>query len=66
MKAITLKGDNKPTEFGTYWAGNFNHMRNRLEIDSVTYGPDGVFVEDDLSPFIVADFDFWSDKVSLN
>ena len=44
-----------PKEDGQYSAGNLSSVFNGLEIDVVT-------VIGDKKPFILNDFDYWSDK----
>lgn len=56
-----LKHRNFPTQDGIYFAGNYNHFHNRLEVDSVTVVGKECFVAGDTEPFLFTDFDYWSD-----
>ena len=58
-----LKFQNYPTKNGLYYAANLNEHSNRIEICLVKLVDKEVWLESDESPFIVADFDYWSDQV---
>lgn len=58
-----LKFQNYPTSSGQYYAANLNEFSNRIEVCRVNVVDKEVWVDGDEQPFIMADFDYWSDQV---
>lgn len=63
---IKLIYKNYPKEDGTYWAGNNAVRNNRLEIEPVLVDEGNVYIDCDsgTEPYILTDFDYWSDRVA--
>lgn len=55
---------NYPKANGAYYAGNYSALNNRLEIDSVYLHDGKVYTDDDTQPYILTDFDYWSNQVT--